>query len=165
MGKTIAQIYMMKMMNFVKYQCLSGFEKCANNLQCIANSTICDGIYNCLDISDEQCEANCLRVSLGDKKAIIDKCVEDTDVCIPVDQYCDGVADCPDASDERRSDCSCEGWDLMTYYGSDIRMCLHPEWCLQSGINSTGIPVQCSSGISSSTAVESGGNLTGKSKM
>ena len=146
----------------MEYQCLPNFVKCANDLQCIKSAQVCDGEYDCLDISDEQCDSNCLKKPLGDRKAIIDKCVEVPTVCIPVDQYCDGVADCPDGSDERRSDCSCEGWGLTTVYDAGIRFCLQPDWCSIDGRQPTMERYFAKTNISETTKTDQ--NLTGKEK-
>ncbi len=117
----------------IEYNCLPNFRKCANRWQCIKDIHICDSEYHCLDISDELCDSNCLQGHVGAEKSIIKKCEDDPGVCIPVDQYCDGVADCPDASDEAKSDCSCEGWGLISHDNKGLMLCLYPEWCPVDG--------------------------------
>ncbi len=121
----------------MKYKCLPNFSKCANNLQCIKDSYICDGEINCLDISDEECDARCLKEPLGNKKAIVKKCEENPDICFPFEQFCDGVADCPDGSDETQVWCSCEGWGLIDYDGTDNQLCVYKEWCLVETMDSS----------------------------
>ncbi len=122
----------------MKYQCLPNYSKCANNLQCIEDSHICDENIHCLDGSDEQCDARCLKEPLGDRKAIVKNCDENSDICLPFNKFCDGVAACPDASDETQVWCSCEGWGLVDYGTVVNGLCVHEEWCLVVGKDSTG---------------------------
>ncbi len=87
--------------------------KCADNLQCIEQNYVCDGVIDCLDGSDELCKAPCLTSQLGTlEKTIVRKCKEDTTKCIPVEKYCDRLADCPLGSDEIDSHCTCTDWKV-----------------------------------------------------
>ena len=94
--------------------CNSGYTKCADNLQCINKTTICDvhGHINCKDLSDELCkDPSC---SATDEKSILRRCPGDPNVCIPVEQYCDGIAQCPHGGDETQSNCTCRDWGLTS---------------------------------------------------
>nr|XP_006818365.1 PREDICTED: uncharacterized protein LOC100377183 [Saccoglossus kowalevskii] len=73
--------------------CDEGF-LCADNKKCIPESFQCDGINDCLDISDEY--TNCCpdgQFSCG----IIDTCIEESSVC-------NGTIECPNGLDERDCD-------------------------------------------------------------
>ena len=107
------------------WSCLNGTTKCADDIQCISNSEICDGFKDCRDRSDEMCKESCLKQPLYDK-SIVRICLEDSTVCVPVERYCDRVADCPDGSDE--ADCSCEDWDMHKWRHEGINMCIYKQW-------------------------------------
>ena len=50
--------------HFTDYSCASGYVKCANELQCIPESEICDDNDDCQDESDELCYDECLDGNL-----------------------------------------------------------------------------------------------------
>ena len=113
--------------------------KCADNLQCIPEENICNGLRDriwpdCLDGSDELCE-DCWD-GVGEK-AIMKRCPEDPGKCIPVKQYCDGIAHCPDGGDEAQSNCTCEDWGLIPCKHRDNGQikCFQANWTLGQGLH------------------------------
>ncbi len=118
----------------------NSFIKCADDLQCINDSTICDGFVHCKDRSDELCDDSCNKErGMGMRKSIMKRCPEDTSVCIPVHQYCDGIAQCPDAGDELQAHCTCEDWGLLSCKEEvPIRTkCLNAHWDPAGTLNET----------------------------
>ena len=113
--------------NCLEFVCAAGSRKCADKIQCVDNSAICDGVTDCLDGSDELCKAACLQEPL-EKKAIVKSCIEDSTKCFPVERFCDSVADCPVGTDEASSGCSCEGWGMVTYKTRDSKLCTFKDW-------------------------------------
>ena len=113
------------------YKCPSTTRKCADNLQCIEKRLVCDHYMDCLDGSDELCEADCLTTKLDifdGTTSIVRKCIEDVSICFPVEKYCDRVADCPHGSDEIDSRCTCSDWELHNCQLNGVKMCFYPEW-------------------------------------
>ncbi|XP_045601293.1 uncharacterized protein [Procambarus clarkii] len=70
---------------------------CHDSSDCIVLTTVCDGIPQCHDGSDE---SNCTHIgcNYGDFRCAT------TDFCIPVSWMCDGADDCHDNSDETNCD-------------------------------------------------------------
>ena len=116
-----------------QWTCNSGYTKCADNLECINETFICDERIDCKDDSDELC--SCLST---DEKSISRRCPDDFNVCIPVRQYCDGIAQCPHAGDETQSNCTCEDWSLISCKNANNRYsmnCLNQNWAPQEAEN------------------------------
>ncbi len=109
------------------YDCVEGKQKCADNKQCVDEKDICDGSTQCLDGSDELCNAPCLQSPVVGK-GIVKKCSEDIAKCFPFSQFCDRVGDCPLGSDEADSGCSCQDWDLQQCTIENVTLCIYPEW-------------------------------------
>ncbi|CAG5115662.1 unnamed protein product, partial [Candidula unifasciata] len=81
-------------------ECLQDEFKCITNEICIHQSSVCNGIFDCYDGSDESSD-------LCDKK----NCTSEqfqcklSGECINSSQLCDGVAHCDDGSDEDKDKC------------------------------------------------------------
>lgn len=108
--------------------------QCDNN-KCIANYLVCNGRFDCTDLSDEK---DCKRIFLLLK---VYKCKEkgafcNNGECILVTQICDGIFNCQDFSDETgckinkithlKKDCSlfCDGKCLKLH-----NICNHIKDC------------------------------------
>ncbi|EZA50647.1 Serine protease nudel [Ooceraea biroi] len=84
-----------------KVDCSDGTDEpvmctCAEYLRLTAPKRLCDGVWHCLDKSDESPEeCNCTETSF--------KCnaKENNSTCLPQDFVCDGNNDCPDGEDEK----------------------------------------------------------------
>jgi hypothetical protein len=75
--------------------CPSGWFSCADGLECVDPSLVCDQQEDCADGSDE---LNCGGCSVDEWECTNQQCVLTT-------QVCDGVNDCADGSDEESCDC------------------------------------------------------------
>ncbi|CAL4065611.1 unnamed protein product [Meganyctiphanes norvegica] len=90
-------------------KCSFGELLCGDQLSCITQKELCDGIANCRDHSDEL-DCGCREDEFLCKNGLS---------CIGKTLLCDGVTDCPDGSDE---DCGCAPGEFLC----DGRFCL-PE--------------------------------------
>ncbi len=110
--------------------------KCADNLQCLKRTAICDGKFDCKDRSDELCNDVCHAIPLKPwEEDIVKKCKEDMGRCVSVKQYCDGIAQCPDASDETQAGCTCEDWGLTSCTVKDTGYCMNTNWVQKDSLN------------------------------
>lgn len=81
---------------------------CDDRRQCVARIRQCDGVPDCIDLSDElHCLANKQRplynesLGGGDENCVHpDRVCQPTGLCVGVHQVCDGNIDCVDGSDE-----------------------------------------------------------------
>ncbi|KAF0993343.1 hypothetical protein HZS_911, partial [Henneguya salminicola] len=86
---------------------------CDNDLKCVGDSDICDGIKNCKDGQDE---LNCQKVSKCNSNQY--RCLNGD--CIPKSKYCDNVQDCPDYSDEKSCQPGCRYFEASCNNGQCI---------------------------------------------
>ncbi|KAI5726754.1 hypothetical protein M8J76_007920 [Diaphorina citri] len=108
-----------------QFHCLPGQFQC-NNTKCLHPNTICDGVNNCGDMSDElHCvDYTCLNTQFKCKRDPAQDCWDGSDEancttkckpnmftcanhqCISLNWRCDGEPDCSDNSDEIESICA-----------------------------------------------------------
>ena len=70
-------------------ECQPFYIPCANGLECISNTSRCNGVPQCFDLSDE---TGCDVCSLSQLRC--------GSICISRNKICDGVPDCLDYTDE-----------------------------------------------------------------
>ncbi|KAJ9575286.1 hypothetical protein L9F63_025769, partial [Diploptera punctata] len=71
---------------------------------CVDRTSLCDGVSNCADGSDEQHSSCTKPTTHGNCKSDEYRC--DSGRCIDGTLLCDGLKDCDDGSDETYSHCN-----------------------------------------------------------
>ena len=104
--------------------CVHGFYQCEAG-GCIPVDTVCDGIVNCADGSDEHhCKLICW---LGTRPC------SDSLLCVPDVHWCDGIQHCIDGSDELCPHDECPGFHCqdrcipLIWFNDGISDCIHSE--------------------------------------
>ena len=87
-----------KKVKYFLHNCSPGKHFECSNGECILNSYICDGKFDCYDKSDElMCEFD-LKSSSTICSAFFFRCSDNK--CIPMSKLCDGISDCRTQNDE-----------------------------------------------------------------